>query len=323
MTKATTTTGPWKKFKSELRKNGPIGVYWRNLSSPLTGLLRMFHWRLFKNNRNYRRALFDSSPLGSLLLSTTGNETYLVSSNDRVIGRKLFMKGNFEFDKFEAAISLLGKDFQKKLLIDIGSNIGIVCIPAVKRQIFQNAIAVEPEPSNYSLLLSNINLNGLGSQIIAHNFALGAVDGQDAEFELSDVNYGDHRIRSIEDPGRYGEEKRKTIKVRTQTFDSLIGNVRPNETLIWMDTQGYEGFVLAGATKALEKQIPLVIEFWPYGMNRVGSYASLKQSLLRSGYTTFYDLNATREPQKLSEEALDAVFNRVGEEGDYTDLLII
>ena len=314
--------GIWPKFGSTVKGIPLVGNLWRNLSNPLAALLHASHWLPLGTSRVYRKALFDSAPEGSILLSTTGHETYLVSAGDKVIGRRVFIKGSFEFENFETAISLLSNDFQRKLLIDVGANIGVVCIPAIKRQIFQSAIAIEPEPFNYSLLASNIHLNNLGDRITPHNCALGSRDGQELRFELSQSNYGDHRVRSIEEPGLYGEEKRRTIKVKSETFDSLIADIQRNEALIWMDAQGYEGIILAGATKALEKKIPLVIEFWPYGMKRVGAYAAVKKAILGAGYEIFHDLNATLEPQQVSEASLDALFNRLGISGNYADLLI-
>ncbi len=45
------------------------------------------------------------------------------------------------------AVSLLGRRGLTSL-IDIGANIGTICIPAVKCGLFDRAIAIEPEPLN-------------------------------------------------------------------------------------------------------------------------------------------------------------------------------
>jgi hypothetical protein len=134
--------------------------------------VKRFYWRLLLASERFRSLLFDSAPANILLLSNVGNERFLVTSNDRSISRDVFITGSFEFDKFDRMLSLLGKHFRKTLLIDVGANIGTICIPAIKRNIFQCAIAIEPDPLNYSLLVSNININGLANMITPHNLAL-------------------------------------------------------------------------------------------------------------------------------------------------------
>ena len=57
-----------------------------------------------------------------------------------------------------------------------------------------------------------------------------------------------------------------------------------------MDTHGFEGVVLGGASQALKDNVPLVMEFWPYGIQRSNSYMQLIKALLKSNYSCFYDL---------------------------------
>jgi len=285
--------------------------------------VRQFYWRLLSASKLFRGWIFDSAPENILLLSNVGNERLLVPSNDRAISRDVFITGSCEFHKFDRVLSLLDKQFRKTLLVDVGANIGIICIPAIKRNIFQCAIAIEPEPLNYSLLVANININGLANKIIPHNLALGSKVGDELVLELSEVNYGDHRIKVSDSNGLFDEAERKSIRVKAEPFDVVVGDVDSSQTLIWMDTQGFEAFVLMGAKKALEKQTPLVIEFWPYAMNRNGSYPLLKQAIIQAGYKVFYDLGSDAFPRRISFEAFDNLFRTLGEsENVYTDLLI-
>lgn len=55
-----------------------------------------------------------------------------------------------------------------------------------------------------------------------------------------------------------------------------------------MDTQGYEGRVLAGARHWLDAGAPLVMEFDPYLMKRVNSFELMKTAL--ANYAGFHDL---------------------------------
>lgn len=266
-------------------------------------------------------AVFDAAPAGSLLVSQRGSETYLVSTADRAIARELFVRGQFDLEKLEKAMRLLGPALQPELLLDIGANIGCICIAAVKRGMFQRAYAFEPEASNFNLLSANIHLNGLASRITPRNLALGARDGEQLVFELSKDNHGDHRVSMGAADGRFDEARRERTVVACESLDSQIGGDL-RDCLIWMDTQGFEGYVLQGATRCLKNRPPLVIEFWPYGMQRSGAYAALKRALLQAGYSRFHDLELDEGASLLSEGALDAVWRRLGVDGAFTDLLI-
>jgi FkbM family methyltransferase len=269
-----------------------------------------------------RKLVFDTAPPNRLFVASESSEIFVVSCKDTAIGRRLYSKGSCEFEKLEKTLRLLGPDRTNKLLIDIGANIGIICIPAIKRGIFRSAIAFEPEPFNFALLTSNVFLNGVSNNIRMENIALGSKDGEELLFELSEINYGDHRIRVGESSGLYAEDERSVIKVKSESLSKVIGDVNPNETLIWMDTQGFEGYILAGAKKTLQSKPPIVLEFWPYGMMRSGSYPLLKQSLLDVGYQSFSNLENGGSPVRLCERSLDELYEQLGQSRRHTDLLV-
>jgi FkbM family methyltransferase len=309
-----------KKIIAGILYHPTIRPAWLKLS---TFVLRNLFWRPFKSNALFRKALFISAPPGNLLMASASKEHFIVSSNDQFIGRETYIKGPYDFEKLENVLSLLGDSFNAKTLIDVGANIGTICIPAVSRGLFRKAIAIEPEPFNYSLLCSNIYLNGLQESISTQNVALGAESGQSLEFELSNVNFGDHRIRVTNSEGVDREHDRRIIEIRCERLDEIVREVDSTNTLIWMDTQGFEGYVLQGAKNALAKRTPLVIEFWPYGMNRSGSYLALRDSIIDAGYAYFYDLNKGGAKTKVSVKALDDKFESLGLDGAATDLLLI
>lgn len=299
---------------------------WRTLKSFIRSVRtapgKLAYWAPVAASQRFRSAIFDAAAPNTLMLSAAGGERFLVSSSDRFIGRDTFIHGAFDFDKFERVLSLLDRDFRRELLVDIGANIGTISIPAVKRQLFERAVAIEPEPFNFALLVCNIQMNGLADRITTHNLALGAHAGEELAFELSATNFGDHRIRMTSQGGAKGEALRKVIRVKSEPFDDVLGEVDPARTLVWMDTQGFEGFVLQGAPRALQRRPPLVVEFWPYGMNRSGSYDALRQAIVGAGYAVFHDLGKDAAPTAVSNESLDALYHRLGQAGEFTDLLL-
>jgi FkbM family methyltransferase len=273
------------------------------------------------DNRTLRRSRFEALALkNNYAFADQGVEKFIVFTSDKEISKSVYVNGDFDFAKVIKAIKLLGGQFKLDILIDVGANIGTICIPAVNRKIATKAIAFEPDPNNYRILVSNIHLNNLSENIEYYNLALGAESNQLLSLEMSENNSGDHRIRVSTEDGIYAEASRNVIRVKSEKFDSLVKRLDKRTSLIWMDTQGYEGFILQGASNAIEAQIPIVLEFWPYGIKRAGSYELLKSSILR--YQWFYDLSE-EDPKAMSTNSIDELYHILGETGDFTDIMLI
>ena len=69
-------------------------------------------------------------------------------------------------------------------MVDVGANIGPICIPAVTRGYVQQAVAVEPNPDNCRLLRVNVALNGLHNKIAVEECALAPVGMMSLPLEL-------------------------------------------------------------------------------------------------------------------------------------------
>jgi FkbM family methyltransferase len=249
-----------------------------------------------------------------------GSETFVVLTADRTISRAVFVSGEFEFATFTKVLSLLRTD-RVATLVDIGANIGTICIPALVRGLAGAAWAIEPEPRNYRALTANVYLNSLEDRVKLLNLACGSRD-ETLQFELSPDNSGDHRIRISTETGTYGEATRKITSVQSRRLDDIVPILDPNSTLVWMDVQGFEGHVLSGATRVLASGVPVVLEFWPYGMKRTQCYPLVRSSL--GSYKSFYDLSeAQPRAMPLSEQALDKLYEGLGEGGKHTDLLLV
>ena len=261
------------------------------------------------------------------LALAAGAETFVVSTRDKVIGREIYANTEFDFAKFQAALRLAGLEHRTSdlLFVDIGANIGPICIPVVKRGLAARALAIEPEPLNQKLLKANVILNDLSARIEIFPVALGASPGTVA-FELSDRNFGDHRIKSAAEASedRYRESERATVEVEMTTLDRILESHSAPNVLLWLDTQGYEGFVLKGAEATLKQRHPMVLEFWPYGMKRSGSFESLIECLCASSYAAFIDLEDTgAERVALTRESLTDLYARLGQDGKFTDILVL
>jgi hypothetical protein len=90
------------------------------------------------------------------------------------------------------------------------------------------------------------------------------------DFELSDTNFGDHRI-SMGGARAAGNGARTIITVQADRLDSILDAADlPSPIVVKIDTQGAEGQVFAGGPELLGKAIAIVFEFWPSSMTRMG-----------------------------------------------------
>jgi hypothetical protein len=121
----------------------------------------------------------------------------------------------------------------------------------------------------------------------------------------------------------FAESSRNTITVSSTTFNKIVGPVDSSSTLIWIDTQGYEGFALSRADLAMVKNTPICLEFWPYGMKRAGSYFLLKEVLLKNNYSFLINLQDPDIKIPLDSQALDSLYKSLGENGAHTDILVL
>lgn len=244
---------------------------------------------------------------------------YFVHTNDAYIGRDLMLHGAFDVEKIELALALLEREgMELDQLLDIGANIGTTVIEILGRRPDMTAVAFEPEPRNFELLRINLLANGLESRVQARQMALGDATAQ-ATLELAAANLGDHRVRvaGARTDGVFGEQHRATIRVPVARLDDVEVRI-DRRTLLFMDVQGMEGHVLAGAANALQARPPLVLELWPYGLDRVGGLDRLFAGL--EGYGRLYDLG-TSPPTAYSPADLPRLLNVLTGRADRTAAL--
>lgn len=262
-----------------------------------------------------------------IIIKTDFNEKFILFANDNIISKEMFINEKFDLEKFEKALKFINQKKKIKTIYDIGANIGVICIPAVKRGLVENAFAVEPEKKNFELLKLNISLNNLDSKIISYNYALSNKDDAIVKMELAPDNSGDHRIKNEVNFNIHGEEDREIVEVKTKKFDSLFKNIDSLNDLIWIDTQGFEPTILSGAKNLIESKATIVIEFWPYALKRSGLWEQMIEIIKKFDY--FVDLsNQNLVSQKINEKTILALIDgwENEEKGQYslhTDLILL
>ncbi len=253
-----------------------------------THLRTRVRYRLKRISRKLRFLFWEvGSPFRKSMKSmtvSTQQGTFTILTEDEFIGKSLYCNGHFELDFMLNAMTFL-RSIQKcppkgkGTILDVGANIGITSVGMLHTGEMEKAIAIEPEPRNFSLLQRNVLLNGLTEKVVCLPFAASHEKGK-VSFELSENNGGDHRVRmdshSIDSDSveLYHESARRFITVQSDTLENLLANLPQSFTqdiaLFWIDVQGYEGYAFMGAKSVLSKRIPVVSEIWPYAIKRAG-----------------------------------------------------
>jgi len=240
-----------------------------------------------RKNRVKTEIMDDTRSNQDYWISKTAYGHIITHLSDKVIGTSLRREGAFQEGNISDALRLtreLGVATNGTGFLDIGSNIGTHTLYALKNG-FTDAVCIEPDSTNYMLLRVNQILNGIDGK--CRNFLVAASDYDGvAELELSPINFGDHRIRR---PGNgtksipvHGEGTWETRSTKVMRLDTLLAEQHIDARqsgIAWIDTQGHEGQVLSGANTLLAAKTPIVAEFWPYGLERSGGYACLREAL--------------------------------------------
>lgn len=233
-------------------------------------------------------------------ITHTANGILAYDSKDKKTGRGLYVQRQFEYDfmhetiDFLQSIGALDKNNQGTVL-DVGGYIGMSSTAFLLDSLFSRSIIFEPNPSSFHLIKKNIVLNNLTDRAVLFNIALSDTEGE-LLFELSEDNFGDHRIRAPSEirETRFNEDQRKTISVEARTLDNVINastfNNPDDIKLVWMDIQGHEGRFLKGAQNFLSSHpgVPVVMEFWPYAMNMSGQNKAGFIEICNALFNTFY-----------------------------------
>jgi len=271
------------------------------MRAPLLTASRAVFSLLSKGPPLLRRAVYDALPIPFLV---TGHpEKYVVSTADKVIGRELFLHGEFDFAKLQTALAIIEREGlpTPTHLIDVGANIGTITIPAIKRGLVQTATAIEPHPGNLRLLRANLALNGVEDSVTVLAQAVGNQTGVTLYLHESATNSGNHTIST------------NGIPVRSTQLDDLSF---PPESLLWMDIEGYEGHALMGAVQLLSKGMPVVCECNPAYLAKTNGMVLFEQAM---NDRVIFDLKGNQHDQTCLAELTEKY--RGGD--NFTDILAI
>lgn len=144
----------------------------------------------------------------------------------------------------------LKKDF---VVLDIGANIGFHTLNFAKICSKGQVYSFEPDSETFKRLSKNVEINEFRN-IMTFQLALGAKPGQMSLYKLFVNNPGANRLLSHQPSGHSRVEM-----VDVTTCDLIVEQLQPNRIdLIKIDVEGFELFVLRGATQLIEKHRPIL-----------------------------------------------------------------
>lgn len=287
-----------------------------------------------------RSEYFDRADRYTPYLATdAGGALFLVKTEDKNIGRSLFAKqGRGEFAVLGRAVAaierLLGPDaVAHRTFVDLGANIGTTTIPAVLSHGFDSAVAIEPEPENVRVLRLNILLNDLEDRVEVLPIAVSNKIGK-ADLVVNRGRGGKHWITTDRSRGKRADSVPGStiLTVETVTLDHLVeAGVIESERigLLWIDAEAHEGHILDGASSLLARGIPLVLEWDPHILDRVGDREKLQRAVAEN-YTHFAGMHRSPNPrQRFPLQAVDRLpayaesFLDPSNESKKTDILVV
>jgi FkbM family methyltransferase len=249
-------------------------------------------------------------------ISGADGKTTLLFADDKFITRDFIKFGHNPSAPLNAALSILKSRGARLngVFFELGANVGSESIEALNSG-FSRALLVEPEPRNAALLRSNIVLNGFADRAIVAQVGASNEPGT-ATMTLSADNRGDHKIAAAT-----GENQ---TAIELKTADQILADagVPPaNVSLVWIDTQGYDGFALAGAQSLISARVPFVMEFDPDAMRAVGCL-DLAIETVGEKFSEMFNLAETNAGAKPAKEVAELSRSLLGT-GKYVDLLLI
>jgi len=203
---------------------------------------------------------------------------YQVPSYHEPIALGLFQTGVYEPATIEAIVASLPTD---GVFLDIGANIGAICLPVAAQRPDATIVAVEADAEICRVLRANVERNGLGKVTICEALVGDRADQKVAFFRAPGDKFGMGSIG----PQFSGGAVRLT---QTTVVEILAKLGIPKVDVIKIDIEGAEYRALQGALDILCSAHPPVVifEFMDWAETRIpGQFAGDAQRfLMKLGY---------------------------------------
>ena len=181
---------------------------------------------------------------------------------------------------------------KRKVLVDIGANIGSITLPLAQLYHLSNIISVEPTKYAYFKLKKNIDLNpDIKKRVTLHNIFISN--------KKKKINYV-HSSWKFSSKSHKHIIHRGTLKQtsnKTQSLYQYLQKTKKKIDFIKIDVDGYEMEVLKSGQKIIKKHKPLIyFEFAPYLYKEFGYTAkNLIDFIIKDLNYIFFNENFKKE----------------------------
>ena len=281
------------------------------------------HHKLQRNKR-FRDNYFRACPSPFLVTRfSPPNPVFIVETADLGISRRLYVKGSYGTQAIRTALGIDG--VRGRSLVEIGAHVGPLSIELISDGTFENALAIEPTPESFRLLVANTYLNSLEGKIRPVNCAVGVQQSSKGQLRRVENSSGENWI---DYSGREGpRSENMVLEVPSRSLDSLIKEhadfIQPDELFLVIDTQGSELEVLQGAQHTLSQHPPLVVEYAPSILASRGRLDQMRRMLFDLGYPTIRNLSQLSDNQCFASEDDLRSMEMSMRDGEFTDLLLM
>jgi FkbM family methyltransferase len=263
------------------------------------------------------------------LFARTRHGLVAVPTRDPVIGERTVAEGGFEeatAQRVAQTLDELDRSIAGRDVLEVGANVGTQTIAFLRTYGARRVVALEPVSAVARLLAATVAVNDLQDRVTLVRAAASDRDGR-VRMQHNPGNVGDHRVDVGGGAGTMGEEAWEGEDVAALRLDGLLddGRVDPDRLgLLWIDAQGHEGQVLAGAPRLLDLGVPVVTEFWPYGLRRAGGLEMLAGTVAGAA-ARVVDLDTGEDvpPRDLLAHAARVSARAATDDAAFTDLLLL
>jgi len=256
---------------------------------------------------------------------------FYINSSDKVNSRKIYSNLKFpQFDEFLRAYEILQNiNYKTETLVDIGAHYGNISVPAIKKKLFDHAVAVEPVNDNFNILEKNVKINDVADKIRTFNLFIG--DGDD-KTEIYTFNNNPAASLKVEDPNflekyskTYNLKNSKKIIVDQKKLDDILLDKTLENTFIWSYCQGDDINIISSSKKVKKSKIPFSIPVSSYLLNK-NKYDIEKfiSELIDENYVKFYDLSEKMpKSYDLNTTSFLNLYKKYGISGGFTNVLFV
>ena len=230
---------------------------------------------IFKNRKNPYKYL-----LGYILVKTGLNKNItfkrkngykLKLSNSSLSQTYYADEGDYDEDNFISDILKTGDTY-----VDVGANIGsLVLTASISVSNSGKVIGIEAHPETFKNLEANIKLNKSKNIKLVQS----AVGDRKGVLFFSNINSDDQNKVLL--------EPKNGIEVEVNTLDELLLEYN-NVSLLKIDVEGYEKYVLEGAQETLKKTNVILFESWEKHFSNFGyNTGNVIQILKNQGFEVY------------------------------------